>query len=126
MNTATPASAGELLEAQAVEELIALAPLSEFCLVGKSIFFIDSEGYWSNALIENQPFARFAYRFLVRNGTPYLDSTDELCALIKRDWHPSEPLAMTVASAAKAMLKFEKVERLAAKLRELGVDPDAI
>ena len=81
---------------------------------------------FSPAFPTYEPNARFAYHFLVRNGTPYFDSTNELCVWIKRNWHPTEPLATTVAIAAKVVLKFDKVERFAAKLRELGVDPDAI
>jgi hypothetical protein len=113
-------------EAHAIAELSALAPLSEFCLVGRSIFFLEPDGYWSNALIENERIARFAYRYLVRRGTPYLDSTDVLCKLAAVDWHPSVSRAHTTVQAAEAAIAKAKVERLAAKLRELGVDPDSV
>ncbi len=126
LSTATRENPDAASDARAVAQLTALAPVSEFCLVGRSIFFLDSEGYWSNSLIRNESSIRFARRFLVRNGTPYLNSTDELCALARRGWHPSEPVSATVANVAEAMREIEEYERLAAKLRELGVDPDGI
>lgn len=74
----------EVADARVVARLTAFAPLSDLCLVGGTIYFINSQASWNVLRMENDAFFEAACRLLTRIGTPQFGTSDEWSEWVRR------------------------------------------